>query len=252
MKRMPNISLTEKELNKIIEFGSFNREGGESIICLGDRPNTLYKIFYDIFKQEIIEMPPNKHKKVIKLYEEDLDYSVRPLSTISVDGKLFGYELTYDRKDKTPPWSYLKREQLLHILRESKKALEHFADHDITYGDVKGNNILVNYRTGAVKFCDMDNVRIRDLPIDLYGRPLKSYVRITGQVDYKADAYMHNLLVLQQLGFPSTYAQLEGVAMALESNLPRAGFEKQGLEILRSMANPKEFTGEYVVQYIKK
>lgn len=253
MKKMPNITLTSGEFNRIIEFGSFNREGGESIICRSNKKDTLYKICYDINNQEVIEMSNNKFQKLLALYEMDLEYSVKVLSTISVNGHLLGYEMTYDPKDIPLDKANLNRGQIIDILRNTREALIYYSGKKITYGDVKSNNILVNRRTNRITFCDMDNVQIENHPIDIMGRQLKDFYDEFGKIDSFADAYMHNLLTLQQLGFPNKYTTIEGIILTLKSGtLPQEGFDKEAIDTFYSMITPKKFNGEYVVEYVKK
>ena len=151
---MPNISLTKRELNSLVKK-SFYTYGGESYICKPTR-KTLYKLFRH--GKEIIPMSENKGKKVTRLYELQLEDSVRPLATISCNGELYGYEMTYDRFDeKYSPYRHT-REERIDFLFESKRILEYFASLGIVYGDVAYRNILFNTKTGRYTFCDMDNI----------------------------------------------------------------------------------------------
>ena len=83
MKRIPNIKLTEKQVQELLTRHKLVT-GGEATICDGDNPYTLYKLFseYGIPKP----MGDNK-KKIISLYQEDLDYSINPVSMISLNEK---------------------------------------------------------------------------------------------------------------------------------------------------------------------
>ena len=240
MTTMPNISLTKRELNNLVKK-SFYTSGGESFICQPTR-KTLYKLFRQ--GKNIIPMSDNKAKKVTRLYELQLEDSIRPLSTISCNGELFGYEMTYDRFDeKYSPYKHT-REERIDFLFESKRILEYFASLGIVYGDVAYRNILFNTKTGRYKFCDMDNIQIEGHPIDLIGNttPLATYESVCG-VDSKADAYVHNIMTFKTLGveFPSCF----------EDEL-ELDFESQACRIVDSMETPQNFTGEYVIEYVKR
>ena len=93
IKRMTNITLTIDEF-----FDMEDQEfahGGEAVIFRTEKPNTLYKFFKD-HNGNYIDMSDNKFKKILELYKLKLESAVRPLSTISVNGHLVGYEMTYN------------------------------------------------------------------------------------------------------------------------------------------------------------
>ena len=66
MKTIPNIKLTEEELHRILKRALVS--GGEGIICVSDI-GTLYKIFINPETKEIIPMPENKHRKIIRQWK---------------------------------------------------------------------------------------------------------------------------------------------------------------------------------------
>ena len=90
----------------------------------------------------------------------------------------------------------------------------------------------------------MDNIQIEGHPIDLIGNttPLATYESVCG-VDSKADAYVHNIMTFKTLGveFPSCF----------EDEL-ELDFESQACRIVDSMETPQNFTGEYVIEYVKR
>lgn len=251
MKRMPNINFNYRDCCDIVYSQRFSM-GGEAFICFSDKSNTLYKIFINPKTGEIIEMSDNKFKKIKSLYEKNLEHSVRPLATISVNGKLVGYEMTYDLMDIPLDQARLNRVQMIDALEDTKKVLLYFTSKDITYRDIKSNNILINRATGNISFCDMDNIRMGNYSMDLIGKDLKKYIQMHGGLDETAVAYMHNFLSLQQLGFPSKYTSYEGIILTLNNKVYPSDFDDKVRVILDSMTNPKEFTGEYAIQYVKK
>lgn len=97
MKNLPNIELTPQLCTDLIQNRRFSK-GGESIICRPQDSNyTLYKIFTQPPPSSAItEMSENKLNKLRALYQKSLEYSLKPVSTISLDGRLIGYEMTYD------------------------------------------------------------------------------------------------------------------------------------------------------------
>ena len=252
MKRMPNINLTEADYQIAIHSEKVIR-GGEGIICASDKEDTLYKIFvapYDHIQQIPVTMPDNKFKKIVAQYEHPLENSVRPLSTLSYYGNLIGYEMTYDKKDVPLSNMRPKRELLLHYLNESKRILEYYASKDITYGDVKSNNILINWHSGQVKFCDMDNIRLGQYPIDLVVCCLETFASTYGCIDEKADAYMHNLLTLERLIYKNI--PYRDIIYFLEKGQYPRRFERPAKKVIDSMKEPENFNGEYIIQYAKR
>lgn len=251
MNLMPNINFSQQELNERV-FTEMYSKGGEAYICLSDNPNTLFKIFFDPQTGEIVEMSDNKFRKITELYKKEIENSVKPLSTISMDGRLIGYEMTYNPNDLPLNCLGMDRKSSIDILKRTKEILQFFDSKDITYGDVKDNNVLVNIKTGEVKFCDMDNVRLGQYPIDLMGIDLKKYYQKRGIIDSAADAYMHNLMTLKQLKFPSNYTFYSGILLMFEQGKYPHKFKLAARPIFESMINPEDFTGQYAIQYIKK
>lgn len=235
MQRMPNIDLTKEQLAEIkrkrIGMGS------EGIIYFSKSHNTAYKIFS--FNQRMDE---NKEKKITKLYQMDIEHSVKPLQTISYDGLLIGYEMTYDSEFKELKPFRLPRKELIHFLQQTKEQLQYFSEHDITYGDVAPRNILINQRTGASLFCDMDNIRLEDLPIDIMSPTLKSYSTVRG-IDQNTDAYMHSIMTLNAFDLDEKFCDIDEF---------RYNFTKEGEKILREIRQKENYSGEYMIQYVKK
>lgn len=250
MKLMPNISLTEEQVRTLITRNKFDY-GGEAVICHSANPNTLYKIFVSPVNREPVVMRKNKEIKITKLHELKLPNSTIPLSTISMDGVLVGYEMTNAIGYYPFYIPDLTKEETINMLQKAKSTLEHFALEDVTYGDVKNDNLLVNPKTGEIMFCDMDNVRVGTREIDVAGYELQWFHQCYGQIDEKADAYMHNLLTLEMLNY--RYVQhVQDILEIIKSGDNPEGYEEQAKKTLQSMLNPQEFDGEYIIQYVKR
>lgn len=251
MKRIPNKKLSFEEYIALIESESFFK-GGEGRIYKTDNPNTLYKFFIDPRTEQFIDISENKLRKIIALYSLNPEYMIKPVSTVSVNGTPVGYEMTYDVATIPFKDAMLSREEKLEFLTKTKTALQYLDSKDITYGDVKSNNILINYRTGQIEFCDIDNVRIGEYPIDLVVEYLRHFSSKYGKIDGVADAYMHNILTLQQLGFPNPQPTFKEVITTIEAGIYPKGFTQEAFLIFESMTNPENFNGEYAIQYVKK
>lgn len=248
MRRIPNISITPQEYRMLQK--SSKARGGEGIICTNENPNSLYKLFLSP-KDDLCPMPENKQKKIIELYRRRISHITEPLSTISCDGELVGYEMTWNRDDRClEKLPELSRKELIRILKQSMEILKYFDKQDITYGDVQADNILVNIRTGKITFCDIDNIRIGQYPIDAKGYSLTRYYERTGVIDGKADAYMHNLLTMKTLA-PNNPFESE-ILRDIRLGIYPTGYKQRALPIFESMSSIENFTGEYIVQYIKR
>lgn len=249
MKSMPNIKLTREEFDRMMTYNRF-ASGGEGVVLISEKPNTLYKIFRDYETSLPVPMSDNKHKKIQELYHRQLDYSVHPLSTISMNGELIGYEMTTDPNDLTLGQTHLSRRRLIECLKETSEALKYFASEGIVYGDVKANNILVNKKTHQVKFCDMDNIKLGDYPIDLLNDYVDSIIVSESDITPSVDAYMHNLMTLQLLNSPGiTYDE---IIYKLTDGKYHKKYKKEAHRALSTMASSEPFTGEYIAPYIKR
>lgn len=248
MQKMPNIDLTYEDYDILVYSGKL-KHGGEAIICHGTRPDTLYKMFTYQGTTLPCFMSDNKYKKVLHQYEEPLDNSTNPISTISLNGNLIGYELTYDKKDIALESLSLSRQDLIYYLKQIKKVLEYYESKDITYGDIKSDNILINPTTRSIKFCDMDNIRMGELPIDLLGYDLSCFRLEHGSLDETTHAYMHNLLTLQQLNYQN--ASYQDIIYRLSNGYIPKGFKKSAKRVLPTIARAEHFQGEYLIDHIK-
>lgn len=248
MKNLPNINITDTEYRYIRQ--QEETFGGEGIICSTGKKNTLYKLFTDA-NGNICPMTENKVKKISELYRKNLPYLVKPLSTISCNGEVVGYEMTYDKDDRALHClPHLERKKLIDALKKSKEALQYFSSKDVIYGDVSEANILLNTKTGQITFCDIDNMQVGQYSIDVKGYALMKYYEKTGVIDEKADAFVHNLLTINKLHFTS--ASYTEILNALRRGVYPTKFKRQSREVFASMAEPEIFTGDYVIQYIKR
>lgn len=90
---IPNKEITRSQFYELVDYQKLYA-GGEATICESDTPFSVYKLFYHCSTP--VAMPPNKVKKISRLYDEQVDYSVHPLCTVSLDDVIVGYEMTSD------------------------------------------------------------------------------------------------------------------------------------------------------------
>ena len=99
----------------------------------------------------------------------------------------------------------------------------------------------------------MDNARIGEYGIDLKNSNLMRYYERYGQMDETVDAYMHNLLTLQQLDFKDYIPQYySDILLAIKRGPQPTGFKQAARPIIESMPYPEQFTGDYIAKYIKR
>ena len=138
MRRMPNKRLKALQVNWLITNRILS-SGAEAVICRTKNPHTLYKIFTKASKPipmcdnkkeklvGVIESTNNllisniKKEKIKKLYQMSLENSTHPIRTLSCNGDLIGYEMTYDPNDGRFSPYYLSSDEMIHFLEESKK-----------------------------------------------------------------------------------------------------------------------------------
>ena len=239
MKSLPNIELDTEQINELTTAYKITR-GGEATICEGIKSGTVAKIFTK--HGLVIPMGDNKEKKIIRLYEEQLEYSTIPVRTISYKGQLVGYEMTTDPFYNTYKRCGLTIPEQKQLLIKSKQVLEYFQSKDIIYGDIELRNILFNRETGEVIFCDMDNTQIGELPIDVRPSKLDQYYLAKSIIDEGVHPFMHNYLTLRLY-------DLDPYCTRFAINKQ---FHKPASKIAHSMKQPVDFIPDYIIKYVKK
>ena len=209
-------------------------------------PNTIIKIW----KDEVItdSQKENKKDKLVKMYERKLKHIPTIISTYSLDDVCIGYEMSYDADDMPMLIAPLDKSGKLKALKEMKEILQYFADEGVIYPDIKNDNVLINYRTGIATFCDIDNSKVDDLPIDLYPTYAASFSKRYGQEDSTLHSYMLNLYTLTAL----TDAWQDEVIMGINQGEYQDIVTEKGKVILKQMKKiTPTYTGEYLIDYIK-
>lgn len=241
MQRIPNIELTEVQVQELITKYKVN-SGGESIICEGDKSYNLFKIFVN--NGSPIRMSDNKEKKILRLHELNLEHSTIPLATISMNGILIGYVMfNYEQYRTYKLYEFLADKQiLLHYLKEVRKILDYFAKYNLLYGDMHERNILFDIKTGKTIFCDMDNSQIDDLPIDKFPLSICEY-RNTRGIDEGIHPYTHNKMLLRAFELDEYF---------ITNSHIRKLFKFGAKGIINSMKDPEDFNDKYLIDYLKK
>ena len=259
MEKLSNIDLTRDELNSLLKDKVFDF-GGEGII-LNPGDNKLYKIFNDCLTDNPTEMPQNKYEKLKLLYKLNLNYMVKILSTITLNGSLIGYSTSYNPNDVPLCSNKLSTKEVIAALKQAKSILTYFHRNNIIYGDVHSANILVNKKTGFVKFCDIDNIMIEDYFFDLIGDSLKKYINKRRIIDSTVDAYAHNITTIISLLFTNKkqinrntiismlYDESEADCIAFLLNQKSRDHYRYGpiRKITKDMLKPAKYDGKYII-----
>lgn len=239
MNKIPNIELSEKQVYELLGKNKVF-SGGEAVICESNSPFSLYKIFYD--HERILPIGVNKLEKINELYRKQLDYSVKPLATISLNDVIIGYEMSSDFQLESYKLYQLSEDELLYFLKQTKYILEYFSNQGIIYGDIDPRNILFNRKTGEIQFCDMDNIQIGDYPMDKIPCGLTHYNLVRG-IDAGVHSFMHNIMTLRAFDLDIHYS---------DSRKIRKLFNPPVKKIILSMREPEKFNNEYIVSRLRK
>ena len=68
-------------------------------------------------------MSENKAKKIAQLYRKKLPGTIHPISTISMNGELIGYEMTYNPDYIVFEPFQIPHDETIHFLEKSKEIL---------------------------------------------------------------------------------------------------------------------------------
>jgi serine/threonine protein kinase len=191
-------------------------------------------------------MCENKEKKLIELHKRQIEHCTLPISTISVNGILYGYEMNFEEYFKTYNLYEISADKdvLLYFLKETRKILDYFKNNNIIYGDMDPRNILFNINTGETIFCDMDNIQIDDYQMDKIPCSLGDYLIFPeDELDFGVHPFMHNKMLLRSLNTDLYF---------ITAKERRCYFDRHAKKIIEGMKDPEFFDNEYLIDHIKK
>ena len=129
--------------------------------------------------------------------------------------------------------------------------LEECHEQGIVYGDLRTRNILINKKTGKVSLCDWDNTQVDDCIVDLIEHHLHPFQKKDYTFPKSVDAYMYNLLLIEELtGFSS-----EDELLLKLKEKDTSFFQEEAIPLLEKMKfgrNKGEYDGTYMQPYIKR
>lgn len=190
---LDNIQLSKREVFRLREKKI--NYGGESIIVRPDIPNTIFKLYRQSVSDKERE---NKHQKLELIDSKDIRFITKPQSVLTCEDRIVGHAYDYDRDDISFLLAPLSLEEKILSLRRIKMILNYFKRTGIIFADLKSDNILINPKTGKIKFCDMDSVQIDGLKTSIHEEYLLPLFK-DGMLDERVHVYLHNLMVIDEL-----------------------------------------------------
>ncbi len=261
-KILPDIKITEEELEAIRLDRNNDDYGSEGLIIKGDNKRRVRKIFYDNFgmifvtQEEVEKVSQNKLKKLQKLYQiKSFDNDVKIQNTISCNNRLVGYDMVSQKINYPYKTAPIPKEEKIKFLKQVKKKLEYFHSMGIVYGDVKADNILIDKRNKSISFCDLDNIQIDENPIDMYNKHIYNFQDENRLLDKNTDYYMFNLLLLNELLYE--HYDYEYMIRRLKKDVEMKQFHnifnEKGMENIKKLVNvKKKYNGRYLIDNLKK
>ena len=190
---LDNIQLSKREVLRLREKKI--NYGGESIIVRPDIPNTIFKLYRQSVSDKERE---NKHQKLELIDSKDIRFITKPQGVLTCENRIVGHAYDYDRDDISFLLAPLSLEEKILSLRRIKMILNYFKRNGIIFADLKSDNILINPKTGKIKFCDMDSVQIDGLKTSIHEEYLLPLFK-DGMLDERVHVYLHNLMVIDEL-----------------------------------------------------
>lgn len=188
-----NIKLTREELLRLrsrrFDFG------GESVIAKSDSQDSIFKLYRESVTQEERK---NKHKKLELVSDRKIKFIAQPQAVLTSEGQIVGHAFDYDIDDMPMLISPLSVKDKLFYFRQIKMILNYFRRNGIIFADLKCDNILINQKTGRLRFCDIDSIQIDDLKTSIHEDYFRQFFR-DGMVDERIHVYLHNLMLIDEL-----------------------------------------------------
>ncbi|MBO5139016.1 MAG: hypothetical protein J6B89_05220 [Bacilli bacterium] len=223
----------------------------------------LMKLFYVLPKSsgysKIDDLYLNKRKK-LECIQNISGFSshnlIYPKELYSVYNQFGSYTIP-DRRDLSTLYGAKIRgvTRKIEILKGYRRILDYFHEQNIVFGDIKFNNMLLSSSGNIMGFCDLDNIMIGELPIDIMPRCSRYFCSKYGKVDYNLDSFMFNFLTLEYLlgicspNFEEVFDFLDlNVVPNFSLNMDKVKVKSIFNELKNVDSN---YSGSYIIDYIK-
>ncbi len=185
------------DINKVSDYECYGQGDEGKIYKIND--NLAFKRFF------IQDNNLEKIRKIELLVALKNPYFTFPLGLIRLDGKIIGYYMPFIKEHfGYPSFAYLRhiksRNTLINLGIKGYEALKYAHDHNITLGDIKYANILIDENNNPV-FIDTDNYAYGkfgyDLDPNLSHTLERIYNRNFSQKDN--DIYLYSKMIMSYL-----------------------------------------------------
>lgn len=201
---MQSFDFTHKQLEEIHDthFWKFGGEGNLYRIFNGKKRYVL-KLFYEPYKDQYVwpkHIIKNKEKKITILGESKLPNHIHILGRATTEHEFIGYVMSEAHSYQDFCLNTFLPSQQIIFLRKLRNQLQRFHDLGLFYGDLKSDNVLSHishYHLGCL--CDLDNMQVKEFPIDIRSDYVDEFLYQYGEVDEKLDWYVFNLLTTETL-----------------------------------------------------
>ncbi len=202
------------------------------------------KSVYKIFRKISDETLENKYQKLKLIDSKNIDFMPRILSALFCKDKFVGYEMPFY---KNQFWNVcLTRDEKVNYLSTLKQYLLELEDKNITYVDLKEDNLFIE--NSKLILGDIDNSIVEDYRIDLIPSNICSLYD-NGKFIVDCHSLMHNCFTINTLEdkFVVNLSRLE----SFESDM----YTDDGKKLIKKMANvynrPEQVGKDYLIDYLK-
>lgn len=201
---MKSFDFTHKQLEQLhdIHFWKFGGEGNLYRIFNGKKRYVL-KLFYEPYKELYVwpkHIVENKEKKITILESKNFPNHIQILGNATVEHEFIGYFMNEAYPYQDFCLNTFSTYQQIIFLKKLRNQLQRFHNLGYFYGDLKSDNVLSHiYRYNLSCLCDLDNMQIKEFPIDIKSDYVDEFLYQYGEVDEKLDWYVFNLLTIETL-----------------------------------------------------
>ena len=115
--------------------------------------------------------------------------------------------------------------------------LNYFKRNGIIFADLKCDNILINLKTGRLRFCDIDSIQIDNLKTSIHEDYLKQFFK-DGMVDERIHVYLQNLMLLDELLVDQS-SEAEDALESIDLERVRKVFNQECQKIIECIVKKK-------------
>lgn len=229
---LKTIKLTKEEVlrlkNRRFDFG------GESYIAKSESEGSIFKLYRESVTQEERQ---NKHKKLELVTDRKIKFIAQPQAVLTSEGQIVGHAFDYDIDDMPMFIAPLSLKEKIFYFRQIKMILNYFRRNGIIFADLKCDNILINPKTGRLRFCDIDSIQIDDLKTSIHEKYLQPFFK-DGLVDERLHVYLHNLMLIDELLVDQSF-DAEDTLETIDLERVRKAFNLECQKIIETIVKKK-------------